>query len=442
MRKHRAESAARPTTRRPVYYGWTIVAVVCFIGLVQTGQFNPTIGVFIKPVTEEFGWSRSVFVGAHSIGTLLGGITGFALGPVVDRYGPRWIVSAGLLLVGGALFSQAFVQEVWQFYFAMIVGRAALQGAVGVAANVTISKWFIRHRGRAIAFSSLGTRVGNGTSPLVAQGLVSAYDWRAGFLALGVITWSALLPAFLWLRREPEDMGLRPDGDPPEADRPVRSDATPPAPREEGESSFTLRQALRTRSLYLLILSMALSAIVASGVSLNLVAYLEDQSLSPATAVVVVTVWSIFSSIGSVGSGLIADRLPVRASLAAIYLGMALSVLILLNVESLPLAMVYAVFYGLLFGTMATLQQMVFPDYYGRAYLGSIRGIATMFQMGAIALGPILAAAVFDATGSYEKIFYGFLGSYVLSGLVLLAAPKPRPPAPREATLTRAAPAG
>ncbi len=447
--KPRAKAAAAPAkTRRRLYYGWIIVAVTCYVGVVQTGQFNPTIGIFIKPVTEEFGWSRSVFVGAHSIGTVLGGVTGFLLGPAVDRWGPKWIVSIGLAIVGAALFGQAFIQEIWQFYLCMIVGRMALQGAVNIASNVTVSKWFVRERGRAVALASLGTRAGNGTSPLAAQGLIAVYDWRVALAVLGVITWSALLPAFIWLRRQPEDIGLRPDGDPPGApvrhterswsDRsaaPADQAATAAKPRQrarpprEAEVDFTLRQALRTRALYLLILSLALSAVVASGVSLNLVAYLQDEGMSRGAAVGVVTTWSVLASIGSLVSGFIGERLPVRGALIGIYLGMAVTVLILVSVGPAPLAFLYGALDGFLFGSMATLQQMIFPEYFGRASLGAIRGVATMFQMIAIAIGPIAAASVFDAVGSYKPIFWGFLGSYVLSALVLLAASKPTAPA-------------
>ena len=203
----------RKSPRKRVFYGWVIVAVVALAGLVQTGQFNPTLGVFIKPMTDEFGWSRSTFVGAVSVGTVVGGLSALVIGPMLDRYGPRWIVSTGFLLIGGAMVSMAFVNSLWQFYIAMIVGRAVVQGAITLGMMVTVSKWFVRQRGRAIALSGLGTRVGNGVSPLYSQGLVTGFGWRPAFFALGVITWLvALVPTFLFLRRRPEDMGLLPDG--------------------------------------------------------------------------------------------------------------------------------------------------------------------------------------------------------------------------------------
>ena len=412
---------------RRIYYGWVIVAVVALVGAAQTGQLNPTIGVFIRPVTEEFGWSRSLFVGAVSAGTLVGGFTGLGVGPALDRFGPRWIMSVGVFLVGAALVSMSAVNAVWQFYLAMIVGRAAVQGAVNIGGSVTVSKWFIRRRGRAAAISFMGNRVGNGTTPLIAQALVSSYGWRWGFLALGLIVWVvALLPTFLLLRRQPEDMGLLPDGDPPSQapDRDDAAQAAPVAPR--GEVDFTLRQALATRAFYLSLIAMLLGMIVASGVSLNLVAYLEDQGLSPATAVLIVVAWSFSGSVGTLAAGFIGERVPIRSALIVTYIGLALSTYLLIQVDSTALGFLFAAVYGPFFGAMVILQQLILPDYFGRASLGAIRGLATPFQMGAIALGPIIATVAFDATGEYTAVFAGFLGCFVAGAGFLLLAPKPQ----------------
>ncbi|MCH7994246.1 MAG: MFS transporter [Planctomycetes bacterium] len=123
------------------------------VGLVQAGITNPANGIFIKPVTEAFGWSRSLFVGAISAGTLVGGGASLVMGPALDRYGPRWIVSIGLLVLGGALMALAFVENAWQFYIAMMVGRAVLQSSLMLSAQVVVPKWFVRQRGRAVAIS-------------------------------------------------------------------------------------------------------------------------------------------------------------------------------------------------------------------------------------------------------------------------------------------------
>ena len=166
-------SSADAHRARRLYYGWIIVAVISMIGMVQAGQFNTTVGVFVKPVTEEFDWSRSTFIGAISIGTLTGGALAPLSGVLLDRLGGRWVISLGLLLLGGSLILLSFVNGAWQFYVAMIVGRAGLQGATNLSLGVVVSKWFVRKRGRAMALAEVGQRAGSGLVPVFAQAIVS-----------------------------------------------------------------------------------------------------------------------------------------------------------------------------------------------------------------------------------------------------------------------------
>ena len=410
--------------KKRLYYGWVIVGVVVLAGLVQTGQFNPTLGVFLKPITEEFGWSRSQFVGAHTIGTIFGGITGLFVGPALDRFGPRWIIPTGLLIIGGGLVGMAFVQELWQFYLFMIIGRVTVQGAVALALQVLVPKWFVRKRGVAMAVASMGTRVGNGASPLYAQSIVSASGWRMGMFSLGLMTWAvALIPSILFLRRQPEDMGLRPDGDPPETPAEGGPDA-PPRVDAEGRS-FTLAEALRTRTFWVLLFVVCAAMFIGGGVNLNILPFFADQGISVNTAVLVVTAWSFIGTGGTLIAGILADRLPTRSLLAASYVVGAGGVLLLSQTSSLPMAFTYAVVYGIAFGAMTTVNVVLLPNYFGRRYIGAIRGFSLPFLMLANALGPLIAAMVFDATDSYETIFVAFSATYLIGALALafVAAP-------------------
>ncbi|MCH7554302.1 MAG: MFS transporter, partial [Chloroflexi bacterium] len=280
-----------------------------------------------------------------------------------------------------------------------------------------------------------GLRIGNGTSPIIAQVLVGSFGWRSAFFVLGAVTWIvALLPAFLFLRRRPEDMGLLPDGDPPrdgsgphDASGNISTQGTPPAAIDV-ETNFTLRQALRTRSFYFLGISSFFGLTVASGVSLNLVPYLEDQGMSATTAVASITILSVVSMSTALASGFVGERVSVRAILTVTYVGMAIGVVFLTRVDTPFLSFVYAVFYGMLFGFMSTLFHMIYPDYFGRNSIGSIRGMTTPLQMGAIALGPLMASVAFDSSGEYTAVFLVFGGLFLLSALFVGMAAKPSAP--------------
>ena len=410
---------------RRFFYGWVIVAVFTVAGIAQAGQFNPTIGVFIKPVTEDFGWDRSVFIGALSIGTILGGLLALGVGPALDRFGPRFIVAAGFALVGLSLLGFAFVQGLWQFYLIIIVMRVALQGMVHIGTSVTISKWFVRLRGRAVSISFAGQRFGNGVTPLYAQALVSEYSWRVGAATLGLVALvTAVLPAILFLRRRPEDIGLRPDGDAraPSAER--RRLGT----EDDPEISFTLREALRTPKFYLALFSVSAGLFVFSGINLNLIAYLSDQGIDPGHAALVVAVWAVFGFIGGIVAGPLADRYQLRLLMSGSYLGLGLAMVLLLRADTVATAMAFAVAYGLLFGAVVTLGLLMYPTYFGRESLGAITGITQLVHTGVNAFGPLAAALVFDLTGGYGPIFLAFLAVCLLCGVVVLNATPPARP--------------
>ena len=413
-------------TRPRVFYGWIIVMAMASVGLVQAGITNPANGIFIKPVTEAFGWSRSLFVGAISAGTLVGGGASLVMGPALDRYGPRWIVSIGLLVLGGALMALAFIENAWQFYIAMMVGRAVLQSSLMLSAQVVVPKWFVRQRGRAVAISGIGMRTGNSVSPLIAQGLLTLFGWRSAFFGLGVIVITvALLPSALFLRRSPEDLGLQPDGDTVRSPALDHTSQADPVAGSTPEVQFTLRQAVADPTFWLVTLSSMLGFIVVAGINLNLVAYLQDQGLSSRTAVLTLTTFSLVSIPSALAAGFLSERVPIRPTLIVTYIGMALSVLFLLNVDSTLSSILYAVYFGLLFGVMITLFILIFPDFFGRQSLGAIRGLTSPLQMGAIAVGPLVASVGYDITGEYTVSFFMFFVLFLLAGFFLLMARKP-----------------
>jgi len=165
---------------------------------------------------------------------------------------------------------------------------------------------------------------------------------------------------------------------------------------------------------------------LASGVSLNLIPYLSDQGLSDGAAVSVLTVYAVLAGFSAIGAGLLAEHVQVTRLLQAAYVTLALATLLLVIVDSTPLGVLYGAAAGLAFGTISTSFQLVLPAFFGRRYLGSIRGFMQTLNMVAVAAGPFLMAAVFDATGRYSEILFVFAG-LLMGGVMMLAlTPKPR----------------
>jgi MFS family permease len=398
---------------------------MAIVTMAQTAEFNPVLGVFLKPMTTEFGWSRAQFAGAITVGTMAGGLTAIAIGPLLDRYGPRWILSIAFLFLGASVAGLAVINNLWHFYALMATSRLLVSGVISIATGVVISKWFIRRRGRAMAFSTTGTRFGNALMPLYVQLILGGFGWRAAAIALGVLTWVlTLAPTAIFLRRQPEDMGLLPDGDEP--GETMNSSGSGLQENQTSDVSFTPGEVARTRSFYIVLLVTGAMFFTGAGVNFNLFPYLTDNGISPTAAVTVITVWAIVGSVGGLAAGFIAEKVHVRLVMAVCFFFVALGVAVLSVADNLGTAYLFALVHGVAFGAIPILSQLVWADYFGRRHQGAIRGMVTPFQMLANSLAPLLTNVLYAALdNSYVPIFRAFVLVYLAAAFAMLIAAPP-----------------
>ena len=396
-------------------------------GFSQTAETFPLWGVLLKPMTSEFGWSRSAFAGALSLATILGAMLAVVFGPAIDRFGPRWITVVGFTIIGGTLMLMPLISELWHFYVLLVFGRMVHMGVVGLSMIVITSKWFVAKRGRAVAISGVGNRVGSAVTPIYAQLLVSSAGWRAAVVAVGIMVWVvSLVPSALFLRREPEDMGLHPDGiSDEEAVARLKRSAAGSTSRGVRDVSYTLAVVLRMPSFYLLVVGLSLGFTVAVTTSLHIIPHLTDTGLSPEQAVAVMSVSAIVGAIGSLAFGFVAERLTSRVAVIATYAMSAAAFVWLLNVDSFLTAMAWGILYGAVLGGVFTLHQVVMADYFGRGSLATIRGVVLPFQSIMQAAGPVAAGVAFDITGAYSQVFGLFVVLSVVSAALVLASKPP-----------------
>ncbi len=403
--------------KKKLYYGWIIVIVAALVGLSETVYFGPVIGSFIKPITSEFNWTRSQFVGALSLGSLLGGLTAAFVGPLVDKYGARWIVFTGTLVLGGTLVAASRVNSLPTFYMAIAGGSICFNGCIGIALSTIVPKWFIKKRGKALAMMNLGIRIGVSVNPYVANALISSYGWRTAMATMGVMVWAvAVIPAAVFLRRRPEDMGLLPDGeDQPSITRgQVKSGA-------KIERSFTLKEALRSKSFYFLIAALSLVFVSSTGILFNMVPILTDQGLSSSSASLVILTWSSLGILGTLTSGFLADRISVRHVASGAFVIMGVGIFIMSQINGLATAYAFAVVHGIVWGAWNNLQILLVADHFGRESLGSIRGVIQPVQTIVSAAGPIAAASAFDLTGSYDVVLITYSFLLATAGVLIIA---------------------
>ncbi len=405
------------------YYGWAIVFTSFFISIAQVPMYGPVFSVFVKPIEDEFGWSRTTITVAFTVGSLGGALLASVVGPIVDRYGARGVMSVTGLLVTVGLLAIAAMTEPWHFWVAYGVARTVSVAGVGLGTSVAIANWFIRMRGRAIAMRAAGQRTGQAIVPLLILPVLLSLGWRESFVVLGVVAALFItIPSMLFIRRRPEDFGLRPDGD----SAPVHPHPNPLPSRERGpgggtpraaapaEYSWTLRQVRATRTLWLLTVGMAAGLSAQIAINVHAVANFEDKGIPQGLAVTVASIFTGVAAVSMMGWGVLVERIHVRyVSMAAMGL-FFLAMGVLLVAETYPMAVLFAVLFGLGTGGWTVAQMIMIPNYFGRLHAGSIKGFISPVE-GLLGIsGPLVAAFVFDTTGSYDAAFVAAAATFAV----------------------------
>jgi MFS family permease len=411
----------RLARRTPFFYGWVILGAAGSTNFARNAAASLTLAVFMFPIAEELGWSRTLIAGAASVGGLAASGVSPVVGWLVDRYGARLVLGASVLALGLSTISLAWATVPIAFYLAYGTGRVIFSSPVQIGASVVVSRWFVRRRGRAQGLLFAAHSAGMTIFPLVAALSIQAFGWRQAWIILGILVWAvALAPVWLLIVQSPEDVGLKPDGIDDALD--TTSD-DPPAQREE--PTWTLREAMRCPSLWLLAAAAGSLFLVQAGTNIHQGAYFRDQGLSAGVAGAAISLNAIFAGVGSMAWGWASERFPVRYVFAAVALVMAVASALFLGVDSSAKALSVAALFGFGLGGIIVLPPVAFADYFGRPSLGAIRGVTEPFVSLGQAIGAVFSGAIFEATGSYGVAFLTFAALSMLTILMLFAA---RPP--------------
>jgi MFS family permease len=297
--------------------------------------------------------------------------------------------------------------------------------------NVVVSQWFVRRRGRAMAFTSMGVGFAKVCMPVVAAWLLLTLGWRQTWVVFGVLTAALLvLPALFVVRRTPEDMGLRPDGDA----EPTIQDKSIPTSKKSWEEDlvkasntvWTRAEAVRTKTFWLLVVTFGISSIGVTGLNLHVYPYVTDLGHSPVIAATVMSVIASMQMASPLVWGFLVERLDARiaAMLRFVIQGIGLA----LAISTSNLACLYIGFflYGIGLGGNMVLPDFLWANYFGRRSLGRIRGMGLLISQVLAAMGPPFFGFLFDATGGYGVSFALFGGALITSAFLSLLLRPPR----------------
>ncbi len=379
--------------------------------------------VFVPALVAEFGWSRTVIASATTLGGVATALSGPIVGRILDRYGGRVVVPLGASAVGFGCIALASVQTAAAFVAVYALVRMAGQSFMQFPNQVTVARWFERRRGAATALLVAIGSIGLIVAPVAVQAIIGRAGIGAAWIALGVLALSlGVLPTLLLSARRPEDLGLRPDGVELESGAP---DELRPGADGEGAADWTVREALSTRALYLLLGSTVFFSLASTGVGFHQLSYYIESGISPGTAAAAVSSFAFGVMVGGVVWGWLADRIRVQLLLTVQYAIAAVLMVLLLGVRTPVQALPISFGFGMLVGGALATPTLLLAAYYGRRYLGSIAGILQMARGLALGSGPLVAGVIYDLNGSYAPAFTTF--SVMCVGAVVMMAFVRRP---------------
>lgn len=436
---------SRSVTRvRGVFYGWWLAGVGALVMALGTVPLFQGLPVWNPVLRNAFGWSAGQMSWAFAMTRLEGGLMGPVEGLLIEKLGPRRMVFIGMTLLGAGfmLFSQ--VRELWHLYavFFMMSMGAAL--GTWLPMMTVMNHWFIRRKTRAMSLVMEGFAIGGIILPLLLAWAVGGtdpniserYGWRATAFGIGVMIMALAFPLSRLVRNRPEELGLRPDGDPPSPDA-----ALSRSPRHAGdEAGFTWQEAIRTRDFWLISFGHASSSIVIVSIMVHLGLLLDDRGFSLGTISAVVATYTAVNAIFILVGGYLGDRIPIKLAAFGFSASQSVAVVVLVFAHNAPMLFLFAALLGIGFGGRTPVTTSIRGIYFGRKAFAAITGISMVPMNILLFSAPLFAGYMRDITGKYDVPFITIAVVCLLGSCLFLMLGKPRIPGPqtRRQTVTAA----
>ena len=401
-----------------------MVFAAASLQFLQSMMLHQAFGAYLSVLIEEKGWSKTSVSAASAMMSMEAAIIGPLLGWFLDRFGSRGVIRIGVILFGIGFMLLSQIESLAQFYGAVIVIAIGSSMAGYFPLNVGIIQWFEKKRARALSSVGLGLALGGMFVPFVALSMQS-FGWRPTAFVCGVVVIVLGYPLACIFRRRPEDFGETVDGLGATRGK-VDLNATSEV---SNEPEFTARQALRTKSFWLLSAGHGVALIVVTAVNTHAINHMRiSLGYTISEAAVYVTLMTAFQVVGVLLGGWFGDKLR-KNRMAATCMLMHMGGLLMLTYAAGPTMLIgFAVLHGLAWGIRGPFMQAIRADYFGRKSIGMILGLSALLTALGQISGPLLAGIMGDATGNY---MLGFTVLALISGagsaLFWFAKPPPMP---------------
>jgi MFS family permease len=391
-----------PAKHARLFYGWYLVAAAWLMLFLVNAV---AVGIFFKPIIDEFGWDRATLSSVQTIALLVFAVFSPFLGKLIDRFGPRAILFISVVAQTLTSVVNGMAASLWQ----LTVGRFLYEFKPSHASLVLINRWFITKRGKALGIVATGMPIGTLVLSPISQYLVLAWGWRQTLLFWAGVTFIVLLPLTFFIKNYPSDKGVNPDGETATSQPPLSKDASR---RLRGTASpgNTLSEAIRSAPFWLLSMSHIICGIGCGFMMTHIVIFATDVGYSPMIGASLLSVQGAVNLIGVLVTGQMSDRHSRSRVLALTHLFRSLSfvaiiIFVLLGGGSLWVLYAGMALFGFGWYTTAPLTSGLVADLFGNRQMGTILGVVLSSHMVGTAIGAYAGGITFDLTGSYLPFF-------------------------------------
>lgn len=378
-----------------------------------------TFSVFLKPLENEFGWSRTQLMTGVALWAAMHAISAPVLGHFMDRWRPRWIMLAGVAGMGLTTFALGEIRSLYQFYGLLFLAGLTITACTYLPVAAIVSEWFVRRRGLAMSFAMMGSGVGGFIMPNISNFLIEFAGWRWAYRIFGLSLWIVLIPLILlFIHGKPSDVGLKPYGeeDPPQAPQGSGSDAQ--------AGGFSAMQALGMLSFWGIGIADLAAAIAIVGIETQLVAFAIETGIEKNVAAFGYSLIRATMLLTMIVVGAAADRFNMRVMISLSYGLPALAVFFLFGLKSPAPLFCFAALCGVCSAGRAVIWPLVVSDCFGKRAYATVMGFLFIFAMVGVSMGPPIAGLIYDSTGSYYWILVGGIIMFSIAGLSMAVGAK------------------
>ncbi len=430
--------AARPGSedkRAPrFFYGWYVVMGMAVVGGMVIAMGGANFGLFIEPMREALDTGDASFGLAQTARVIGVAVSAPFIGRLLDRHGARGPLAVAGFLTGLAVMALALVTAPWQMVAVFaVLGILGMQGGITLYTTVPIARWFVRKRGRAMSLTIVGIPIGIAISAPVTQQLIKYVGWENAWLIFGGFGGIVIIAiALVVVRRQPEDMGLLPDGAAPPSDAGQAVAGGPegskPPPRSQpDEYQWTRAEAMRTGAFWRLAVVFGLVMFGQATMVIFRYPYFVERGISKQLSAYSLSVEALVGISVILLLGLVLDRVKPHYVGVLGFFFLIVCYLLTMTITTPWQMFLASVFLGMGIPIQVTLQNSIWPTYFGRAHVGSIRGASFPITIFFSALGAPLAGILKDVTGEYFVAWWAAIGAFLIGALLFAFTPRPKP---------------